>query len=154
MRRAIELAKECASYDEVPVGCVIVKDGEIIAESGNFKERDNDALRHAEIVALGGAAKRLNNWWLEDCDVFVTLEPCAMCAGAMINARVRSVYFGAYDLKAGACGSKIDLLKKGLFNHNVYAEGGILKEECAKLLSDFFFEKRKIRRFDKDEENI
>ena len=88
MRRALELAAECAEADEVPVGAVVVKDGSIVAEGCNFKERENSAVRHAEIVALESAAKAVGNWWLEDCDVYVTLEPCPMCAGAMINARV------------------------------------------------------------------
>lgn len=142
MRRAIELAKECMGCDEVPVGAVVVKNGEIIAESGNRKERDNNAVRHAEIVALSEASARVGNWWLEDCDVYVTLEPCPMCAGAMINARIRALYFGAYDEKTGAAGSKTDLLRKGMFNHDIYVEGGILREECAALLSAFFRGKR------------
>lgn len=106
MQRAVELAKECATFDEVPVGAVVVKNGRIIAESGNRKERENNAVCHAEIVAISEATKAQNNWWLEDCDIYVTLEPCAMCAGAMINSRIRALYFGAYDEKTGACGSK------------------------------------------------
>ena len=125
MRRALELAAECAEADEVPVGAVVVKDGSIVAEGCNFKERENSAVRHAEIVALESAAKALGNWWLEDCDVYVTLEPCPMCAGAMINARVRRVVFGAYDPKTGAAGSRVDLFRKGLFNHDVEVTGGV-----------------------------
>lgn len=143
MMRAIELAKESAGFDEVPVGAVVVKDGAIIGESGNRKERDNCAVSHAEIRALEQAAKAVGNWWLEDCDVYVTLEPCAMCAGAMVNCRVRALYFGAYDEKSGACGSRLDVLEKGLLNHTVAVEGGVMKEECAALLSDFFKSKRK-----------
>lgn len=143
MRRALEIAAECAAADEVPVGCVVVKDGAIIAEGGNRKERENNALRHAETVALASAAEATGNWWLEDCDVYVTLEPCPMCAGAMILSRVRKVYFGAYDEKSGAAGSRVNLFEKGLFNHDVEAEGGILREECAALLSAFFSGKRK-----------
>ncbi len=143
MQRAIELARACAELDEVPVGAVIVKDGEIVAESGNAKERENNALKHAEMIVLDEAAKKLGNWWLENCDLYVTLEPCAMCAGAMLNARIRALYFGAYDPKGGACGSKIDVLKDGLFNHNVEVEGGYRCEECAALLSEFFKKKRK-----------
>lgn len=146
MLRAIELAKECAKFDEVPVGAVLVKDGEIIAEGANAKERENDALRHAETVALANGAKALNNWWLEDCDLYVTLEPCPMCAGAIINSRIRALYFGAYDEKSGACGSKVDLLKKGLFNHDVEVSGGYMAKECASLLSDFFKAKREDKR--------
>lgn len=143
MRRAIELAKQCSALDEVPVGAVIVKDGEVVAESGNMKEREGNAVCHAEIVALSKAAKTLGNWWLEGCEIYVTLEPCPMCAGAMINARVDALYFGAYDPKTGACGSKVDLLKEGLFNHNVKVSGGYLKEECAHILGEFFAGKRK-----------
>lgn len=142
MLRAIELAKECASQGEVPVGAALVKNGVIIAESGNRKERDNSALRHAEMTVLEEGAKALGNWWLENCELYVTLEPCPMCTGAMINSRIRSLYFGAYDDKSGACGSKVNLLEKGLFNHNIEVSGGHLKEECAKLLSDFFKAKR------------
>ena len=143
MNMAIELAKECALQDEVPVGCVVVKDGKVIGASGNRKERENNAICHAEIIALSQATKSVGNWWLEDCDVYVTLEPCSMCAGAMINSRIRALYFGAYDKKAGACGSKINLFEKDLFNHNVLVSGGHLKEECSALLSSFFKQKRK-----------
>ncbi len=142
MLRAIEIAKSCAEADEVPVGAVIVKDGRIVAEGGNMKERQGNAVCHAEIVALSAAAKALGNWWLEGCEVYVTLEPCPMCAGAMINARVESVYFGAYDLKAGACGSKVDLTEQGLFNHTVKVSGGHMQAECAALLTRFFEIKR------------
>ena len=143
MLRAIELAKECATHDEVPVGAVLVKDGVIIAEGANEKERENSALRHAEMIALEKGTKAVGNWWLENCELYVTLEPCPMCAGAMINSRIRALYFGAYDEKSGACGSKVDLTKSGLFNHDIEVAGGFLKEDCAKLLSDFFKAKRK-----------
>ena len=149
MQRAVELAKECATFDEVPVGAVVVKNGRIVAESGNRKERENNAVCHAEIVAISEATKAQNNWWLEDCDIYVTLEPCAMCAGAMINSRIRALYFGAYDEKTGACGSKINLFEQGLFNHDVEVSGGHLQDECAKLLSDFFRKKRKVKTEDK-----
>ena len=143
MIRAIELAEESASHDEVPVGAVVVKDGEIIAEGMNFKERKNNAICHAEIVALSKATEAVGNWWLEDCDVYVTLEPCVMCAGAMIHSRIRTLYFGAYDEKTGACGSKLNLFEQGLFNHTVLVEGGHEQEACSQMLSDFFKTKRK-----------
>ena len=146
MLRAIELAHECALHDEVPVGAVLVKNGVIIAENGNEKERENSALRHAEMIVLEKGTKAVGNWWLENCDLYVTLEPCPMCAGAMINSRIRSLYFGAYDEKSGACGSKINLLEEGLFNHNIEVSGGHKKEECAKLLSDFFRAKREAKK--------
>ena len=142
MLRAIELAKECAALDEVPIGAVVVKDGRVIAESGNLKERQLNAVCHAEIVALSAAAKAVGNWWLEGCEVYVTLEPCPMCAGAMINARVDALYFGAYDPKSGACGSKVNLFEEGLFNHYVEVSGGHMAEECGAVLSEFFKTKR------------
>lgn len=142
MKRAIELAKECSQFDEVPVGAVVVKDGKIIAESGNRKERDDCAVSHAEILAIKKATEVVGNWWLEDCEMYVTLEPCAMCAMAMIHSRIEKLYFGAYDEKTGACGSKVNLFEKDLFNHNVDVEGGLLKEECGTLLTAFFKKKR------------
>lgn len=143
MNMAIALAKECAKEDEVPIGAVVVKNDTVVGASGNFKERNDNAICHAEIVALSMATQNVGNWWLEDCEVYVTLEPCSMCAGAMINSRVRALYFGAYDQKSGACGSKVNLFEKGLFNHDVIVEGGFMQEECARLLSDFFKNKRK-----------
>lgn len=142
MKRAIELAKECSQFDEVPVGAVIVKDGKIIAESGNRKERDNCAVSHAEILAIQKATEVVGNWWLEDCEMYVTLEPCAMCAMAMIHSRIRTLYFGAYDEKTGAGGSRLNIFEENLFNHNIKVEGGIMKEECGGLLTDFFKNKR------------
>lgn len=112
MKRAIQLAFDAASRDEVPVGAVIVLNGEIIGESGNRKERDMSATRHAEIVALELASKKTGNWWLEGAEAYVTLEPCPMCAYAFLLSRVKAVYFGAYDVKAGGCGSKINILKR------------------------------------------
>ena len=146
MMRALELAAECAVYDEVPVGAVVVRDGQIVSEGCNFKERELNAVRHAEIVALERAAKALGNWWLEDCDVYVTLEPCPMCAGAMINARIRRLIFGAYDPKSGAAGSRTDLFAKGLFNHDIEVTGGVLADECGGLLSEFFRAKRESKK--------
>lgn len=143
MQLAISLAKAAALSDEVPVGAVVVKNNEVIATSENMKERANDATKHAEMVALAKATEVVGNWWLEDCDVYVTLEPCPMCAGAMINSRIRALYFGAYDEKTGAAGSKVNLFEEGLFNHTILVSGGHRKEECAKLLSDFFKSKRK-----------
>lgn len=142
MRKAIELAQEGATFDEVPVGAVVVKDGEIIACAYNQKENDNCATRHAEMLAIDRASKALGNWWLEGCELFVTLEPCTMCAGAMVLSRIDKLYFGAYDDKTGAVGSVTNVLEQKS-NHKVEFEGGILKDECAKLLSDFFKSKRK-----------
>lgn len=113
MRRALELAAECAAEDEVPVGAVVVKDGEIVAEGCNFKEREGCAVRHAEIVAIERAAEKLGNWWLDGCEMYVTLEPCPMCAGAMINSRIERLVYGAHDPKSGAAGSRVDLFRAG-----------------------------------------
>ncbi|HIU98779.1 MAG TPA: nucleoside deaminase [Candidatus Limadaptatus stercoripullorum] len=143
MREALRLAAECAAEDEVPVGCVVVRGDEIVAGSGNRKEREGSATRHAEMVALESAARALGNWWLEDCEVFVTLEPCPMCAHAMTLSRVKRVVFGAFDPKCGAAGSRVDLFAPGLFNHDIEVTGGVLREECADILGEFFRQKRK-----------
>ena len=142
MRRAIELAKQAETFDEVPIGAVIVLNGEIVAEGNNRKERDNSAISHAEIVALKNTNEKLG-WYLSDCEMYVTLEPCAMCAGALINSRLKAVYFGAYDQKAGCCGTLYDLPTDKRFNHRLHVEGGILKDECAALLTEYFRKKRK-----------
>ena len=143
MREALRFAAECAAEDEVPVGCVVVRGDEIVAGSGNRKEREGSATRHAEMVALESAARALGNWWLEDCEVFVTLEPCPMCAHAMTLSRVKRVVFGAFDPKCGAAGSRVDLFAPGLFNHDIEVTGGVLREECADILGEFFRQKRK-----------
>ncbi|MBQ8177642.1 MAG: tRNA adenosine(34) deaminase TadA [Clostridia bacterium] len=143
MRLAIKEAQKAETYDEVPIGAVIVKDGKVIARAHNKKETKNQATRHAEIEAIEKATKKVGNWWLEDCDIYVTLEPCAMCAGALINSRLRNIYFGAYDKKAGCCGSLYNLPVDTRFNHRLGVEGGILQEECATLLTNYFKKKRK-----------
>ena len=143
MRLAIKEAQKAEIIDEVPIGAVIVKDGKVIARAHNKKESKNQATRHAEIEAIEKATKKVNNWWLEDCDIYVTLEPCAMCAGALINSRLRNIYFGAYDKKAGCCGSLYNLPVDVRFNHRLGVEGGILEEECASLLTNYFKKKRK-----------
>lgn len=142
MERALTLAKEAEKFDEVPVGAVIVKDNRIIAEGFNHKEIANCATRHAEIEVIESASKVLNNWYLEGCELYVTLEPCMMCCGAIINSRVDYVYFGAYDKKTGCAGSVYNLLEDKKFNHQPMVVGGILEEECSKILSNFFKKKR------------
>ncbi len=137
MRRAIKCAQKAAERGEVPVGAVIVKDGKIISTGYNKREEKKNAIMHAEMIAIDRACKKLGAWRLEDCELYVTLEPCPMCAGAVANARIKKVYFGAYDTKMGAVSSVIDLSKYN-FNHRFEAEGGILKDECAFMLSDFF----------------
>ena len=142
MKMAIKEAYKGWEIDEVPVGAVIVKDGKVIAKAHNLKEKKNCANYHAEMVAIEKACKKVGDWRLIGCDIYVTLEPCAMCTGALINARIDSVYFGAYDEKAGCCGTLYSLMQDGKFNHKAQVQGGILKEECGKILSDYFKGKR------------
>lgn len=141
MDRAIELAKISASEGEVPVGAVVVKDGEIVAEGRNRREKGKNALYHAEIEAIDNACKKLGGWRLWQCEMYVTLEPCPMCAGAIINARIVKLTYGASDLKAGSFGSVINFNELN-YNHKVELEKGYMADECANLLSDFF---KKIR---------
>ena len=138
MKEALKEAKKAYKKEEVPVGAVIVKDGKIIARAHNTKETKNNAICHAEILAIQRACKKLNSWRLLDCDMYVTLEPCSMCAGALINARVNNLYIGTLDEKTGACGSKLNLLQDYSFNHKINIYKYVLKDECEKLLKDFF----------------
>jgi len=142
MKRALKLAEKSDSEGEVPVGAVIVKDGEIIAVGRNKREKKKNALFHAEIEAINKACKKLGQWRLLDCDIYVTLEPCPMCAGAIINSRIRKVYFGAKDPKAGACGSVVNLFDLE-FNHKPELKSGILEEDCSEMLRKFFKKLRK-----------
>ncbi len=137
MMRALELAKQAYDDGEVPVGAVIVKDNVIIAEGRNRRESDKNALAHAEIEAINAACKKLGSWRLSECDMYVTLEPCPMCAGAIINARIKTLYYGAYDDKAGSVSSVISMFELP-YNHSPAVKSGVLKEESARLLSDFF----------------
>ena len=137
MKMAINEAVKAFDKNEIPVGCVIVKDNLVVAKAHNLREINNLVTSHAEILAITKANKKLNSWRLDDCDIYVTLEPCAMCSGAIIQARIKNLYFGAYDLKAGACGSVLNLFSYP-FNHKVNVVGGILEDECKKLLQDFF----------------
>jgi tRNA(adenine34) deaminase len=146
MNEALKEAKKAYKKLEIPVGAVIVKDGEIIARAHNAKEEKNDATKHAEILAIQKASKKLETWRLNDCEMYVTLEPCSMCAGAMIQARLKKVYIGTMDEKTGACGSVLNLPKDYKFNHIVEIEYGILQPECEKILKDFFKELRKLKK--------
>ena len=127
----------------MPVGVIIVKEGKIIARAHKLKKAKKIATCHAEILAIKKASKKLNAWRLEDCEMYVTLEPCSMCAGALIQSRIKKVYIGTMDYKTGACGSIFNLFEDYTFNHKVEYETGILKEECEKILQDFFKELRK-----------
>ena len=137
MEQALALAREAAAAGEVPVGCVIVKDGAIIGRGRNRREEKQAVSSHAEMEAMAEANAALNSWRLEDCDLYVTLEPCPMCAGAIINARVRRVFYGARDSALGACGGVLNLFMEN-FPHHPQLVGGILGEECAVELSAFF----------------
>ena len=141
MKVALYEAELAASEGEVPVGAVIVKDGEIIASARNNREATGDATGHAELLAIREACTRLGGWHLEDCELYVTLEPCPMCMGAIINSRLGKVTYGAKDAKAGACGSVLDMRTYPL-NHKPVVENGLLKEECASVLRAFFERKR------------
>ena len=143
MRHALGRAKTAAKYGETPVGAVIVKDGKIIAGGRNRRETGKNALYHAELSAIDAACRKLGGWRLIGCDLYVTLEPCPMCAGAIIAARIEHVYFGAYDKKSGCAGSVINLFESGMFNHNVNVTGGITEDKCASILTEFFRELRK-----------
>jgi len=142
MERALELAREAARLGEVPVGAVAVKDGAVVGEAFNRREVDRDPLAHAELLALGQAARRLGAWRLSGVTLYVTLEPCAMCAGALVQARVTRLVFGARDPKAGAVGSLYDLARDPRHNHRVEVTAGVLDEESGALLKDFFRELR------------
>ena len=143
MQEALKEAKKAYDKLEVPVGCVIVKDGKIIGRGHNLKETKKDTTKHAEIIAIQKASKKLDSWRLLDWEMYVTLEPCSMCAGAIINSRIKKLYIGALDEKTGVAGSVFNLFEDYTFNHKVEVEKGILKEECEKIIKDFFKELRK-----------
>ena len=138
MKKALKEAKKAYDKLEIPVGAIIVKDGKIIARAHNQKETKFDTTKHAEILAIQKASKKLKSWRLIDCEMYVTLEPCTMCAGAIINSRIKKVYIGAKDAKTGACGSVLNLFDDFKFNHKVEYEIGILKNECEAILKNFF----------------
>lgn len=143
MQYAIREAQRAQEAGEVPVGCVIIYDGQIIGKAHNQREMLQDPTAHAEVLAITQAANKLGSWRLEETKLFVTLEPCAMCSGAIILARIPEVYFGAYDPKAGTCGSLMNLLEDTRFNHRPKVFPGLLAEECGAMLTEFF---RSIRR--------
>lgn len=142
MDQAIELAKEASKEGEVPVGAIVVIDGRIVGSGRNRRETDKNALAHAEIEAINEACKTLGGWRLWQCDMYVTLEPCPMCTGAIINSRIKRLVYGASDSKAGSCGSVVNLFSLP-YNHKPEVISGLKQEECAALLSDFFKRLRK-----------
>jgi len=143
MRAALAEANAAAAHDDVPVGAVVVRDGEIIAARHNERELTGDPTAHAEILAMRDASAQIGHWRLDDCTLVVTLEPCAMCAGAMVNGRVGHLVYGATDPKAGAAGSKFDLVDSDELNHRIPRTTGVLADECGQLLVDFFRAKRR-----------
>ena len=144
MREALALAAEAEALGEVPVGAVVVKDGEIIGRGFNRPVSSHDPTTHAEIVALRDASQHLKNYRLVDCELYVTLEPCMMCVGAMLHARLKRVVFGASDAKTGACGSVVNLPAEAKLNHHATFEGGVLSDECSAMLKRFFQARRKL----------
>lgn len=146
MREAMKEALKAKEIDEVPIGAVIVKNHEVIARGYNQRETSNRAISHAEVLAIEEANKALNNWRLEECALFVTVEPCVMCSGAIVQSRIPYVYYGASDYKGGTAGTLMNLLDKSRFNHQAKVEAGILGEECSEMLSSFFRELRAKRK--------
>jgi tRNA(adenine34) deaminase len=146
MGEALGLAKRAAEAGEVPVGAVVVNDGAVVGRGYNQPVSGKDPTAHAEVMALRDAAKRIGNYRLGECELYVTLEPCAMCAGAIINARVSRVVYGAADPKSGACGGVVDLFAENRLNHHATIVGGVMAEEAARLLQEFFAARRKVSR--------
>lgn len=138
MKQAIRLAKKAALLDEVPIGCVIEYQGKIIGRGYNRRTTDKNVLAHAEITAIRKACKKMGDWRLEECTMYVTLEPCQMCAGAIVQARVKKVVIGCMNPKAGCAGSVLNILQEEKFNHQVEIEQGVMEEECSAMLTDFF----------------
>ena len=138
MRAAIKEAKKAYALEEVPIGCVIVRDGKIIARGYNRRNTDKNTLAHAELTAIKKASKKCGDWRLEDCTMYVTLEPCQMCAGAIVQSRMKKVVIAAMNPKAGCAGSVLNLLQMAAFNHQVEIERGLLEDECSTMLSTFF----------------
>ncbi|MBA3656954.1 MAG: tRNA adenosine(34) deaminase TadA [Gemmatimonadaceae bacterium] len=146
MKNALGLARDAMRRNEVPVGALIVRDGSVLASATNRTVRDQDPTSHAEVLAIREAATKLDRWRLDDCTLYITLEPCAMCAGAIILARIRRVVFGAWDEKAGMAGSVGDLLRHAKLNHSPEVRAGVLADECAAVLTDFFAQQRGLGR--------
>ena len=151
MREALALAREAAADGEVPIGCVIVQDGTIIARGYNRRNTEGNTLAHAELTAIKKASKKTGDWRLEDCTMYVTLEPCQMCAGAIVQSRMKKVVIATMNPKAGCAGSVLNLLQMAAFNHQVEIEKGVLEEECSMKLSDFFRELREKKKREKQE---
>lgn len=152
MEEALKEAKKAAAMGEIPVGAVIVKDGEIIARGHNLTETDKDPTAHAEMIAIRSAAKTLGGWRLPGCTMYVTLEPCSMCAGAIVWSRIENLVIGTMDPKGGACGSVFNIVQEPALNHYVHVETGCMQEQCAEVMRSFFRDLRKRRNDNKPEE--
>lgn len=146
MKAALKQAQKAYAIEEVPIGCVIVQDSKIIARGYNRRNIDKNTLAHAELTAIKKASKKMGDWRLEDCTMYVTLEPCQMCAGAIVQSRMKKVVIGAMNPKAGCAGSVLNLLQMAQFNHQVEIEHGVLEQECSAMLSNFFAELRNKKR--------
>lgn len=142
MRLALEQAKKAAACDEVPIGAVLVQDGLVVATGFNLREKQHNAIAHAEILVIEEACRKLQKWRLSSCELYVTLEPCLMCAGALVQSRIKAVYFGALDPKGGALGSLYRVHEDTRLNHRFEVKGGILEEDCGAILKNFFQKKR------------
>lgn len=154
MKEAVRQAKKAWALDEVPIGCVIVYEDRIIARGYNRRNTDKNTLAHAELLAIRKASRKLGDWRLEDCTMYVTLEPCQMCAGALVQSRISTVVIGSMNPKAGCCGSVLNLLQMGQFNHQVEIVRGVLEETCSEMLSRFFKELREKKKMKKESEKI
>lgn len=141
MKAALRQAEISRKHDEVPIGAVVVKDGKIIARAHNTRNASKNATEHAELVAISRACRKLDDWRLSGCDLYVTLEPCVMCLGACFNARISNLYFGAYDVEGKGCVAVAEMVGKTL-NHELFLQGGILQKQCSDILSDYFRDKR------------
>lgn len=153
MKEAIRQAKKAYALDEVPIGCVIVSDGKIVARGYNRRNTDKNTLSHAELIAIKKASKKTGDWRLEECTMYVTLEPCQMCAGAIVQSRMKRVVIGSMNPKAGCAGSVLNLLQMTAFNHQVEVDRGILEEQCSSMLSDFFRELRSKKKKIKEQQS-
>ena len=152
MKEAIRQAKKASALDEVPIGCVIVSGGKIVARGYNRRNTDKNTLSHAEMIAIKKASKKTGDWRLEECTMYVTLEPCQMCAGAIVQSRMKRVVIASMNPKAGCAGSVLNLLQMAAFNHQVEIEQGVLEEQCSSMLSDFFRELRSKKKKIKEEQ--
>ncbi len=142
MKKALEMAKKAELHQDVPIGCVIVKDGKIIAKGENRRQMKMHSVLHAEMVAIDKACKKLKDWRLLDCTLYVTIEPCPMCAGAIVNSRIKRVVFGGYDTVSGCCQSVFPILSQKQFYHTVEYTGGVLLDECSEIVKNFFKNRR------------